>query len=274
MASPLKFKIPHDAGIFHRFLELPVELQQMIWHATVNDPGIHFYKVNGLALLNAANVWWPNTLHAPMYNAAEDAAEDFFLQHLKVGLGCEENNPEADISQHVVVCEQLYRLLGVDKMTLEFVCFLAGHPDTVSLTPYGGPTMLAGTCDAVCLSYLPNELYMTNCGLPVSFDSTELADIRRVALRYSHQWTLGRRRGRRAGSIESQRFVMRPPVLPRHVYQFLARSFPDLDEVWFIDYMMLPKKAEDSEVRKESLNKGTYSPPGVKKKRIRKTHND
>lgn len=257
MANSFKTELPAQLLCqFHLFSQLPRELQQMVMMENVADPGVHFLKLEDHPGINFENMW-VRTRDFPKADPGFDALFDGLMFDVPSSLKPQASRNSNDRSWYMAVREHLSRVMRVDGSILDYVDSVIFLQGVSRLTYDTRLTMLPRTNDLVCIEYVHRNLYNHGFSFSCFYHCEKLREIKRVALRFSHEWTLkSNGRGLCPGCGGYHKHLAGKRVLPRHVYQFLARSFPSLEEVWFIDYRMTPKEAGADHV---SLNKGKSS---------------
>ncbi|KND94210.1 hypothetical protein TOPH_00829 [Tolypocladium ophioglossoides CBS 100239] len=259
VTTPIKFKVPDGCGLFTMFPRLPPELRQQIWEAYLTNPGVNFVK---LETLDPRWRWGMPTSRTPVPGSGggssgkgtelssnvddidmvvKDEASIRRAWHAR--LVSESRNGRADISNY----EELYRQL----VTLARTCFesmrliqsLVNRPGVLALSNENIVT-LDKSPDLVYLDYFPPEFYDTNCNLDFKLDCPGLELIRRAAVRFSHNWH-PRKVSNICRSCGKPHEGLEPGHYPAHLYQFLARYMPRLEDFYLIDYFIVPKTKEE-----------------------------
>lgn len=253
----IKFDIPPALRQFTCFSRLPIELQDQIWEATVDDPGVQWLRLDHPS---GRNIWGVHGLSAPplTHNDSAKSPQETEEDPIKVECRFESTplstrayishpeSPLADKSWHVYVEKQMATLMATTQRSQNHAIRMMKKADieAFSWEQYHGSRhfiMLDGSRDLAFIEYLPTHLYASDCTLNVLFDTDHLAKFRNVAVRYHADWQVNLdpaavcpQCGRFHGSTRA--------VTPRHLYQFLARTFPNLETVWLVDYMMVEKQ--------------------------------
>lgn len=258
MATPLfKFVLPDQCRSFTLFPRLPVEIRHKIWEAYLSEPGINFVKLqvcNRVSRSSGAySLLCPVELGSLAANQGLagagtrhglDAFDLMVIQMdhqpsplLHAVLVAQSPNRKADVSR----CEAVHRQLAVLAQTCvesaSLVKSLVLRHGVLRLQN-SRIVALDGSPDLVVLDYLPTEIYHYGCTLDIGIFCLGLELIRRVAVRFSHSW----RPCHHAISSSDERADT--DNYPIHLYQFLARCLPSLEEFYFIDYFMVPKQEE------------------------------
>lgn len=162
-----------------------------------------------------------------------------------------ESEPKGDFSHYVTVRKQLEKLRNICRESRNLAMSLRDRPRALRFTGTSHIVQrfhtiaLAGSNDVFYLEYLPYRLFSSGCGLAVIPNCPQLANVRQVAVRFCHEW-------------KDPNAVMPCPECgiihrnsyehkyPRHLYHFLARCLPNLEQFWFIDYFMQPKHHSES----------------------------
>ncbi|KOS21844.1 hypothetical protein ESCO_001820 [Escovopsis weberi] len=146
----------------------------------------------------------------------------------------------SDISSYHNLHQQLRTLAGTCRESRAVVNSAVSRPGALRLGN-GSLLSIAGSSDIVFLEYSPPDFYGSGCNLAIDPDCPGLDLIRRVAVRYCPSWHRETAPSvcpfcRQAHSATSCR-----PDFPTHLYQFLARHLPRLEDFYFVDYFVLRK---------------------------------
>ncbi|KAG5785591.1 hypothetical protein H9Q73_000767 [Fusarium xylarioides] len=226
--TPLKFQIPEDCRTFSPFLRLPPEIRAQIWQATLETPGMHFLKIDtDWHPATGLGKWWlkePTFLHA----SAEDHDEDVDSMALEVRrearptakvygtLKPQYPTPQADISYYTNLHQQLTKLSVTCNEAAAVAKSLTNRSSTFRLNT-GRIVSLNSLSDVIYLEYVPPEVYEDSIRFNKVLNCSGLDQIRKVAVRYCHKW------------------------YPKHLYRFLAQYLPNLEQFFFVDYLILRK---------------------------------
>ncbi|KAF4121686.1 hypothetical protein GMORB2_1525 [Geosmithia morbida] len=272
--EPFSFDIPPCLKQFAYFTLLPQELQDRIWAAAIPDPGIHFLRVHGPAhrfawvrpRLGVSPPWSVRSSYEDVKAEMEEEARyERRGREIHCTLQPLAADPRADKSQYMVVASRLSGIAQQDAKARRWVDFVREQPRPLKLTPHDGrATILASNLhrDVVFLEYLDDSRHRTDHVLAVHIVCPDLDRIRRVAFRYCHEWKRSRCESRSCpgcGRIHSSR--VERGICPHHLYQFLGRHLPHLEEVWLVDYLMLP--------REPTRRGGSPGPPDAVRRRRR-----
>ena len=253
----IKFDIPPALRQFTYFSRLPLELQDQIWEATVDDPGVQWLRLDHPS---GRNIWGVHGLSAPPLTHNDNVKSLQETEEDPIKLECQfestplstrahishPENPLADKSWHVYVEKQMATLMATTQRSQNHAVRMIRKADIEAFSwgqHHGSRhfVMLDGSRDLAFIEYLPAHLYASDCSLNVLFDTEYLAKFRNVAVRYHADWQVNldpaavcSQCGRFHGSTRA--------VTPRHLYHFLARTFPNLETVWLVDYMMVEKQ--------------------------------
>lgn len=223
MATPIKFSLPIGAQYFTLFARLPVELRLQIWEDAIYQPGMNFLKVAyDPSPLGHHGSAWPPTCKAtlvPIYPHAK--AEDSHFPHLNTVL-----------DSLSMACAESRRV----------VRRFREHRNTIGLRD--GRIVTALDChDTICLDYIPQNLFTSGCRILTDVKCHGLDRIRHVAIRYCHNWET---RNPYCGHCGRTHCADTTQALPLHTYQFLVRHMPNLQTVYFIDFLILRKNTEET----------------------------
>ncbi|KAF5559061.1 hypothetical protein FNAPI_4889 [Fusarium napiforme] len=232
--TPLKFKIPEDCRTFSPFPRLPPEIRAQIWQATLETPGMHFLKIDtDWHPSTGLGKWWlkePIFLHA----TAEDHDEDVDSMALEVRKEARPTakvygtlkplypTPQADISYYTNLHQQLTKLSVTCSEAAAVAKSLTNRSTTFRLNT-GRIVSLNALSDVIYLEYVPPEVYEDSIRFNKVLNCSGLDQIRKVAVRYCHKCTPDKVR------------------YPKHLYRFLAQYLPNLEQFFFVDYLILRK---------------------------------
>ncbi|VUC36453.1 unnamed protein product [Clonostachys rosea] len=254
MTNDFRFHIPDILRTFTLFASLPAELRHDIWHNAISDPGIHFVKFGdenakltwvsrpSQRLESAVEGWHYQAL--VKQRARRERREGSLKRIPDVSLTPLESNHRADISHYKALREELAKISTVCKESASFVSSLLSRPGTLTFEN-GGLISLQDSQDVVYIEYFPMSIYQTGCALAVDPFCPQLDKIRRVAVRFCHQWQHDELPVR-CGFCRQVHTSGTRKSYPTHLYQFLARCFPNLEQVWLIDYFLRPRAAGNS----------------------------
>ncbi|KAF5985905.1 hypothetical protein FCOIX_1779 [Fusarium coicis] len=232
--TPLKFQIPEDCRTFSPFPRLPPEIRAQIWQATLETPGMHFLKIDtDWHPSTGLGKWWlkePMFLHA----TAEDHDKDVDSMALEVRREARPTakvygtlkplypTPQADISYYTNLHQQLTKLSVACNEAAAVAKSLTNRSTTFRLNT-GRIVSLNALSDVIYLEYVPPEVYEDSIRFNKILNCSGLDQIRKVAVRYCHKCTPDKVR------------------YPKHLYRFLAQYLPNLEQFFFVDYLILRK---------------------------------
>ncbi|KAG6026748.1 hypothetical protein E4U41_001180 [Claviceps citrina] len=252
MSGRIKFHVPDECRNFVLFSFLPVEIRQRIWEAYLSAPGIHFVR-----LQTSDGSWSWGETHTPRPAAAagdghgatsdeiarvvnSDGKERKRFDTCFVPVGpC----PRADVSQYKALRRQLATLSRTCHESRAVVKRLCNRPDTLRVND-GQILCLGMSSDVVYLEYLPTHLYQRNGNLESIPDCPGLKHIRRLAVRFSHTW-IPPVASCSCGVCKGSQDDSRSGSCPAHLYQFLVRHLPNLEEFFFVDYFIVHKSCSE-----------------------------
>lgn len=258
LPSVIKFNIPDTVRDFLYFTSLPKEIRNLVWESFLMTPGIQFVKLQSA---DASWDWATSSdpllvVHGDDSNGIEQALSNDSKPRSSHQAYLVPTAPclKSDFSQ--------YRALRRDLKTLENTChesrevakFLCKRRGALKSAD-GKMVSLGKSPDVIFLEYLPQRLYQTNCGLTSAPLCSGLENLQRIAVRFSHIW----REQKSPCSDCGDTFEPDPGCYPTHLYQFLARHLPNLQEVFFIDYYIV-RRTDDSAADRDSAHPGTVKP--------------
>ncbi|KAG5999350.1 hypothetical protein E4U54_001900 [Claviceps lovelessii] len=261
MSKHIKFHVPEECRDFVLFGLLPMEIRHRIWEAYLSTPGIHFVR---LQTRQGSWSWTDN--HAPRSTTAAAVGEQQQSSSddiSRIVLSDDEPRqkydtcfvpvapcPKADVSHYKTLQRQLAILSQTCYESRAVVKRLCDRPDTLRAND-GQIVCLGRSFDVVYLEYLPPRLYQQDGNLESIPDCPGLKHIKRLAVRFSHTWVPPKEPcpcGVCKGAQDASRFGS----CPAHLYQFLVRHLPSLEEFFFVDYFIVHKSRAEP-ASKESL---------------------
>ncbi|EXK46704.1 hypothetical protein IWW34DRAFT_716873 [Fusarium oxysporum f. sp. albedinis] len=249
--TPLKFQIPEDCRTFSPFPRLPPEIRAQIWQATLETPGMHFLKIDtDWHPATGLGKWWlkePLFLHASI----EDHDEEVDSMALEVRREARPTamvygtlkplypTPQADISYYTNLHQQLTKLSVTCNEAAAVANSLTNRSTNFRLNT-GRIVSLNSSSDIIYLEYVPPEVYEDSIRFNKVLNCSGLDQIRKIAVRYCHKWyeQQSPRRCPNCGLIHNTPDRVR---YPKHLYRFLAQYLPNLEQFFFVDYLILRK---------------------------------
>ncbi|KAI3323951.1 hypothetical protein HD806DRAFT_78753 [Xylariaceae sp. AK1471] len=235
-SAPVRFTIPQSLQRFDIFSKFPYDIRHMIWEEVIFTPGIHFLK-----LVETPDV--PSIQAGANSGASPATLSEAQTEETRgaEGLVCSATlvpivtNICADKSHYVSMSKtfaQLRDSCNEAKCLVDKVLARLGN-----LTLNNGQlVLLEQSSDIVCIDY-PNMSHARHLGRWAEhLDLSQLAKVRRLAVRYHHDWDNDLVCGY-CGRIHS--YHGGHPY-PRHVYEFAA-LFRNLEAFYFIDYLTVRK---------------------------------
>ncbi|KAF5657644.1 hypothetical protein FHETE_10319 [Fusarium heterosporum] len=225
---PIKFEIPHDCRTFLPFAHLPPEIRAQIWQSTLDTPGMHFLKIDtDWHPSTGLGRWWIKESHLIQTNLDE---EDENIDPIALEVKRETSptsrvyatlkplypTPQADISYYTSLHQQLAKL-SVTCIEAAIISRGLTNRSTTFRLNNGRIISLSPSSDVIYLEYVPPEIYEDNIRFSKALCCSGLDQIRKVAVRYCHKWH------------------------PKHLYRFLAQYLPNLEQFYFVDYLILRK---------------------------------
>ncbi|RGP60358.1 hypothetical protein FSPOR_10690 [Fusarium sporotrichioides] len=249
--TPLKFEIPEDCRTFSPFARLPPEIRTQIWQSTLDTPGMHFLKIDtDWHPSTGIGRWWTkeSTL---LHMSSDEDDEDGDPMALEVK---RERRPthkvdgtlkplyptsQADISYYTNLHKQLAKL-SVTCNEAAVVAKSLVKRSTAFRLDTGRLVSLNSFSDVIYLDYIPPDFYEDSIRFTRALNCSGLDQIRKVAMRYCHKWHDRKSplRCPNCGQIHDLPDRLR---YPRHLYRFLAQYLPNLEEFYFVDYLILRK---------------------------------
>ncbi|EHK16079.1 uncharacterized protein TRIVIDRAFT_184533 [Trichoderma virens Gv29-8] len=263
-SSRIKFEIP-DERTFSPFPRLPPELRQKIWREAVSTPGMSFVKLE-----SRGRNWRWVSMNRPFSQVTPDNASTKSDDLDEIALEVKNEvaprrlwdtrlvpisaNKKSDISSYHGLNKQIAALTIACGESLDVVSSLVRKKGAVR-TSNGKLLALPGSSDIIFLEYLPSELFESGCSYDIDPNCPSLDNIRRVAVRYCHQW-----QEKPVPSVCPlcglvHEAASNSVVYPNHLYHFLARHLPNLEEFYFVDYFLLRKAAQSNPSSGEYYNR-------------------
>ncbi|KAM0351517.1 hypothetical protein ACHAPU_002522 [Fusarium lateritium] len=257
---PIKFEIPHDCRTFPLFARLPPEIRAQIWQSTLDTPGMHFLKIDtDWHPSTGLGRWWIKESHLLHANLdEEDENIDPIALEVKREISPTSKvyatlkplypTPQADISYYTNLHQQLAKLSVTCNEAAIISRGLTNRSTTFRLNN-GRIISLSPSSDVIYLEYVPPEIYEDNIRFSKALCCSGLDQIRKVAVRYCHKWyeRQSTRRCPNCGQIHNVSDGIR---YPKHLYRFLAQYLPNLEQFYFVDYLIL-RKTPGGEVQTE-----------------------
>ncbi|KAH0496218.1 hypothetical protein TgHK011_003590 [Trichoderma gracile] len=250
-SSPIKFEIPKECQTFVLFNHLPPELRQLIWTASFSTPGISFVK---LECVGRNWRWLSAARRYPLgLGDADSSREHQEVDEIDVEVRNETKpkrlvsmrlvpsvaDPKADFSNFHDINKQLRLLSMTCGESRDLVDRLLDKDGAVRMS---NSKLLAfpGSSDILFLEYLSPDLFQCRGNYDVNPNCPQLINIRRVAMRYCHRW-------HKKDSLTCWQCGLlheadESIAYPRHLYQFLSRHLPNLEEFYFVDYLLVRKE--------------------------------
>ena len=254
--APFKFQLLDECRLFVPFQHLPPEVRHRIWEAYLTNVGVNFVKLETLDPSWRWDVLSPRTLIPSIAkdNQLSVGMDDIDLVINKEArtrriwhaeLVADSQDPRTDISNYQDVYRQLAILASICLESAALAHSLRNRPGVVKLGD-GNIVTLDRSPDLIHVDYMPPEFYETNCSLDFKLDCPSLSKMRRVAVRFCHSWQpektseVCRSCGDPHDGLEAGNY-------PTHLYQFLARYMPQLEELHLIDYFIVPRTENETE---------------------------
>ncbi|KAM0559330.1 hypothetical protein ACHAPJ_004352 [Fusarium lateritium] len=243
--------------MFSPFPRLPPEIRHQIWQNTLDTPGMHFLKVEpDWHPVSALGRWW--TKDSRLFHLhSDDEDEDIDPVALEVK---RESQPtakvyatlqplyptrQADISHYTNVHQQLAKLSATCHEAASIAKSLTSRPSTFR-SETGRIISLDASSDVIYLEYVPPDVYEDNIRFCRALSCPGLDQIRRVAVRYCHKW-YERQSSTRCPSCGQIHQTLGGVKYPNHLYRFLAQYLPNLEQFYFVDYLILRKSSSAQE---------------------------
>ncbi|ETS85025.1 hypothetical protein PFICI_03050 [Pestalotiopsis fici W106-1] len=248
----IHFSLPPGLERFVRFKDLPYDIRHKIWEQLIYSPGIHFLKFER---------------NFPLILPLDDSSsseEDTTSDDGSTGPSGSQNPrrqdlsktrpkipktftatlkpifplPAADLSYHIQKTKTLTQIsLSCNEGAYE-VNRIISRPDNLTLDN-GRLISFANSSDIVCIDY-PDIFSTRGLGSwAQSLDTSQLNNVRRLAVRYHPDWDKKYHFCRICGRYHQWLPSPRKEQVPRrHLYQF-ATLFPRLETFYLLDHLIV-----------------------------------
>lgn len=243
-----KFQIPPRLRQFPQWSRLPKEIQDTIWEMTLNEPGIHQVclqsqrretQISWFGVPRGLNLGLVHNVNA--WVAAEPAALRKPVAHVDPRVDWAVGN----ISNHRVVMLQMDKLRVTCQSSRNFYKSLEQRSTVLRNPDTGEILSLWPDNDVFDTDYFRVPRDLSGVGFTVDLRCALLQHIRQVAITFYPAWKT-KCAPVRCPSCSRMHIDTEDRLhYPIHLYQFLARCFPALTQVWLIDCTMLPKSEEE-----------------------------
>lgn len=280
-ADPLHFALPAELRHFTRFSKLPYDIRHKIWQSIIYTPGIHFLKyernnswkpsMNPEAeMVGAPSANFDAKILAPFLDAGD--LSDFMHRNFRKNHGRHRRKPKVDPStMYSGTLKPIFEIPHGDKSyyhtafktmtTLSYTSAEARDHVYQAINQLGTLCLdngtiisLANSSDVICIDY-PELLTCQNLGMWTrQLNPHQLAQMRRVAVRYQPLWDGLRRYCRACGGYhhaEDDSIGSKPPR--RHLYEFAA-LFPNLETFYLLDATIVRGTDNNSHQNKNGHN--------------------
>ncbi|KAF4993032.1 hypothetical protein FGRMN_6768 [Fusarium graminum] len=270
---PIKFEIPHDCRTFLPFAHLPPEIRAQIWQSTLDTPGMHFLRIDtDWHPSTGLGRWWIKESHLLQASLdEEDESIDPIALEVKREISPTSKvyatlkplypTPQADISYYTNLHQQLAKL-SVTCIEAAIISRGLTNRSTTFRLNNGRIISLSPSSDVIYLEYVPPEIYEDNIRFSKALCCSGLEQIRKVAVRYCHKW-YERQSTRRCPNCGQVHNVSEGIRYPKHLYRFLAQYLPNLEQFYFVDYLIIRKSPGEEA---QALEETQEFPKGAKPK--------
>ncbi|KAI3332734.1 hypothetical protein F4824DRAFT_503725 [Ustulina deusta] len=252
--GPLCFIVPQSLQRFDIFWKFPYDIRHMIWEEVIFTPGIHFLKfvetldapaVRMQASTGANSGGSLATLPQRRAEGMRDSDTLLYSATLKpvFPFAC------ADNSHYIAMNKTLAQLRDSCEEAQTLVEKVLAQPGNLTLGD-GQLVLLQRSSDVLCIDY-PNMTHARYLGRWAEhLDLDQLAKVRRLAVRYHHEWDNHDLVCGYCGRVHS--YPGKHPY-PRHVYEFAA-LFKNLEDFYFIDYLAVRKSPRSPRCAHQAQN--------------------
>ncbi|RDA91990.1 hypothetical protein CP533_6027 [Ophiocordyceps camponoti-saundersi (nom. inval.)] len=248
-SSTIKFDVPDGCRAFTLFPRLPIEMRHRVWECFLaSEQGANFVK------FNVSDEGHESTLkpdRIPSSNDADDTNPPggFLTQHdnaprnaVPCLLVTPYPEPKAEVSNHALLRRRLAIMAATCSESRSLVASLLKRSGVLRLES-GTVVSIDCSLDLLVLDYYPHDLYKVDDTLDVDLECPSLNMVRRLAVRFCHFWKPQTSLERMCSC--GKHLEIDTGNYPVHLYQFLARSLPNLREFYLIDYYIVPKAPLD-----------------------------
>ncbi|KAI1431971.1 hypothetical protein GGR50DRAFT_697495 [Xylaria sp. CBS 124048] len=249
-SMPPLLTVPQDLKRLDMFARFPYDIRHMVWEEVIFTPGIHFLKlvetldspvVHALASAGVNSGGSAAALPERRAEGTQEAQRSLYSATLRPMFSFS----SADNSYYITKNRTLARLRASCREANLLVKKVLTQPENVTLNS-GQLVLLQRSSDVVCIDY-PSMGHTRHLGRWAEhLDLDQLAKIRRLAVRYHHEWDDDLVCGY-CGRVHS--YHGKHPY-PRHVYE-LAALFKNLETFYFIDYLTVRKPPSDRQPNHE-----------------------
>ncbi|KAJ8124896.1 hypothetical protein O1611_g8743 [Lasiodiplodia mahajangana] len=254
-SGPLRFTVPRSLQRFDLFCKFPYDIRHMIWEEVIFTPGIHFLKfvetIDAPAIQTHASVG-TNSGGSLVTLPERGTVVPLDSKGLVYSATLKPIFPHtcADNSHYITMNKTLAQLRGSCNEAKSLVERVLAQPGNLTLDG-GQLVLLQRSSDVVCIEY-PNITHARFLGKWADhLDLDQLAKVRRLAIRYHHEWDNNLVCGY-CGRVHA--YHGRHPY-PRHVYEF-ASLFKNLETFYFIDYLTVRKPPRSPRCPHEARGSG------------------
>ena len=218
------------------------DTRDMVWESFVDEgPGMHFFMLCQSQKISEDGLLTPDTDttfdgDAPtlvtggnVYDFILSETRSEKLQRTEMAVLNRLFIKEGDMSNHVTLESRINKIRSVSK-EVQAVCD-SWQRRTKALSLWDTKKFISFDAEKDCffIEYLPKDDYHGTGEMNCNFVAEGLDRIRQVALPFAPHWLSRTDRCFRCNADEE--------LLPKHLYQFLGRTFPLLEHIWLVDYM-------------------------------------
>lgn len=234
-----RFTLTEHYKVFTLFMNLPAEIRRKIWIMSIPSCGrMHVARIDDRippVLLNAELHQVINWREYSSTNGPEfpDVDELIYLEPETAPADFGEllfhSNPFAAVDTELHLKAMHRTCFEARKIARE----IRNKPGN-QLTSDGHLLTLQGSNDVVCLEYMDWFMYTSSRFMEAFRLPAILPNLRRVAFPYCEEWERSAQHWR----LENGQAVPCPRTIntPFHLYQFMAKNLPALEDVYLIDY--------------------------------------
>ncbi|KAI0432671.1 hypothetical protein F5Y09DRAFT_339406 [Xylaria sp. FL1042] len=256
--SPVRFTVPWSLQRFDIFWKFPYDIRHMIWEEAIFTPGIHFLKLVETPDVSAIHTHASTGTNSggSLVTQSERRAEGTQESHNSVysatlkpifPFAC------ADNSHYITKNKTLAHLRESCGEAETLVQKVLAQPGNLALGD-GQLVLLQRSSDVLCIDYpdMTHARYLG--GWAENLDLDQLAKVRRLAVRYHHEWDNHDLVCGYCGRVHS--YHGKHPY-PRHVYEFAA-LFKNLEAFYFIDYLTVRKPSSSPRCPPQAQDSGGH----------------
>jgi hypothetical protein len=250
-SAPLRFTLPSSLQGFDTFPKFPYDIRHLIWESLIFKPGIHFLKFVDNLGTSAPRAHTGAGISSGSSSGVLAERSHGEARHAKYPTYSAMLQPIfpnfcADNSHYVALGKVVAQLRNSCHEARHVVDKAFAHPENLTLES-GQLVLLHRSYDIVCIDF-PGMLHGRHSGKwRERLDLNQLAKVRRLAVRYHHEWD----NSRVCNYCGQPHTRQEKHPHPRQVYEFAA-LFKNLETFYFLDYLAVRKPSHSSSPAKRA----------------------